>query len=75
MITLQQLQSDAEQLSLADRGALTEFLLGTLDQDQSEAVQTEWLSLAHQRLEELRTGQVVGVSASEVLRAMSESGS
>jgi exosome complex RNA-binding protein Rrp4 len=75
MTTLQEVQSAANQLSPEDRGALAEYLLGTLDSAESGEIRAAWLSVAQDRLADLRSGRVVGVPAAEVLRAMSESGS
>ena len=75
MTTLQEVQSAANQLSPEDRGALAEYLLGTLDSAESGEIRTAWLSVAHDRLAELRSGREFGVPAAEVLRALTGSSS
>jgi putative addiction module component (TIGR02574 family) len=70
--TLQELKNGAAELSASERAELVQFLLRSLDDPDEPAVRAEWLALAEQRMAEVRTGQVVGVPAADVLRTLFE---
>lgn len=58
----------ALELSKDEQAQLIELLRETLVKaDLSGKPSREWMELARQRAEELRTGQVVGIPADEVL--------
>ncbi|MGB3294573.1 MAG: addiction module protein [Phormidesmis sp.] len=62
-------QLTQEALSLPDdlRLQLVEKLLSSLEADVDEAVQSEWLSKAKNRLDDIRSGLVQPVSGEEAL--------
>lgn len=70
MSTLQELKSAAVLLPESDRQELAQFILNSLDQEMTEQVRREWITLAIARLDEIRMGLVVGIPADEVLAKM-----
>jgi putative addiction module component (TIGR02574 family) len=65
--SLQDLKNAAAGLSLDERAELAQFLLRSLDDQQEEGAQAEWLALAERRMAEVRAGKVVGIPAENVL--------
>jgi putative addiction module component (TIGR02574 family) len=68
--TLQDVMNAASALPIEDRAALAQHLLRSLDDDEESDVRPEWLAVAEQRMDEIKSGTVVGVSADEVLRTL-----
>jgi putative addiction module component (TIGR02574 family) len=68
--SLDQLKAMLANLPAADRAALAQYLLRTLEPEE-EGARGEWLALAEQRMAEVRAGQVAGVPAEEVLKSLS----
>jgi putative addiction module component (TIGR02574 family) len=71
--SLQQLKAALSGLSVTDRAELAHYLLRSLDADE-EGAKAEWLALAEQRMAEVRSGQVNGIPAEEVLRNLPGAG-
>jgi putative addiction module component (TIGR02574 family) len=68
MSPLQSIKEAAGALAADERAELAEYLLNSLgSDDELAAVQAEWMEVAHRRLEEIRSGRVVGVPAKDVL--------
>ncbi len=67
-LTLQELKNAAAELPTGERADLAQFLLRSLDEQDEEEAQAEWLALAEQRMAEVRAGKVVGIPAEEVLK-------
>jgi putative addiction module component (TIGR02574 family) len=67
---LQELKDSAAGLPVADRAELARFLLDTLDEGDAADARAEWLALAEQRMAEVKSGQVVGIPADEVLHSL-----
>lgn len=65
--TLQELKDAASNLPVGERAELAQFLLRSLDEEE-EGAREAWLTLAEQRMAEVRAGEVVGVPAEEVLK-------
>ena len=68
--TLQELKNAAAGLP-ASEAELVQFLLLARRTGRESGV-AEWLSLAEQRMAEVRAGRVVGVPAEEVLKTLVE---
>ena len=71
-MTLAELKAAADTLTPAERADLLSHLRSDESGDDPEAVAAEWKSVARERLEQVRRGEVVGIPADEVLRAMRE---
>jgi putative addiction module component (TIGR02574 family) len=69
-LTLQELKNSAASLPASERAELVQFLLRSLDEPDEGQVRAQWLALAEQRMAEVRTGQVVGIPAEEVLKSL-----
>lgn len=65
---LQELKDAAAGLPSGERAELVHFLLHSLDDQGEEAVRADWLTLAEQRMTEVRAGKVIGIPAAEVLK-------
>lgn len=61
----QQLIAEANELPLEDRALVVDSLLHSLNASSSD-VDQQWLKLAKQRLDEVKSGKVATVSAQEV---------
>lgn len=68
--TLQELKTAAAGLPVIDRAALAKFLLHSLDDGEDADARTEWLALAERRMADVKAGNVVGISAEEVMRSL-----
>lgn len=66
--SLEQLKNTLSALPRTEREELADYLFSTLEFE--DEVKAEWLTLAEQRLEDLRSGQAVGVPADEVLKGL-----
>ncbi len=64
--------ADAMKLSLRDRVRLAQRLVSNLDNQIETGVEPLWAAAAERRLEELRTGKVQGVEATEAFRKARE---
>lgn len=60
----------ALQLSSEDRAELVHELLETLETPSSEEIERRWAKVIERRVDELRSGQVKGVPAEEVMRTL-----
>ncbi len=69
-VTLQELKNAASALPVADRAELVHFLIRSLDDGDESDVRAEWLTLAEQRMAEVKAGKVVGIPGEEVLRTL-----
>jgi hypothetical protein len=67
--TVEQLKAMLSGLAVADRAELAYFLLRTLEPEDPGA-SAEWLSLAQQRMDEVRAGKVKGVPAEQLLEEL-----
>jgi hypothetical protein len=67
MTNLQELKSEAAKLPESDRQELAEFILSSLEQELIPDVHHEWVEVAQVRLAEIRSGQVAGIPAAEVM--------
>lgn len=56
---------EAESLPLEERASLADSLLKTLNPPDAN-IDKEWIALARKRLEEIRSGEIKPVSATEV---------
>jgi len=66
---LQSLKEVAADLPASERAELAQYLLTSLD-EQDAGAQAAWLSLAEQRMGEVRSGKVVGIPGDEVVRKL-----
>ena len=62
---LDQLTADAMKLPLRDRVQLAQRLVSTLDDEVETNVESVWFAEAERRLEELRRGEVHGITAED----------
>lgn len=69
-MTLQELKDVASALPVVDRAELAQFLIRSLDEGDGSDARAEWLTLAEQRMGEVKAGKVVGTPAEEVLRTL-----
>ena len=69
--SLEQLKATLARLPVAERAELAQYLLRSLDTEEPNS-KAEWLALAESRMEEVRSGQVVGIPADEVLKNLLE---
>ncbi len=67
--TLEELKSTVSGLSVSERGELAHYLLRTLEAPD-EGAAAEWLALAEQRMDDVRTGRVAGVPAAQVMEGL-----
>ena len=67
--TLEELKSTASGLPIPERAELAHYLLRTLEA-ADEGAAAEWLALAEQRMEDVRSGRVVGIPAEEVMQSL-----
>ncbi len=65
--TLQDLKNAASSLPVSERADLAQYLLRSLDEQNEDGARAEWLTLAEQRMAEVRAGRVVAIPAEEVL--------
>ena len=64
--------NDAMRLPVRDRVRLAQRLVSSLDDQLDTDVEELWAAEADRRLEELRTGRVKGINASEALQKARE---
>jgi putative addiction module component (TIGR02574 family) len=72
-MSVEELKGHLSALPTEDRAALAMFLLESLDEDESEdptEVQAAWDAELARRLEEIRSGKVVGIPAEVVMEDM-----
>ncbi|MEE2023660.1 addiction module protein [Alkalimonas mucilaginosa] len=65
-VTLEQLIEVTKELSANDRALLAHCLISSLEKTQDDDVDASWSLVAEQRLEELETGKVQGISWDEI---------
>lgn len=65
-MSLEQDIQETKGLSVNDRALLAHWLISSLETQHDEGVDASWLSLAEQRLDELETGKVQGMSWEEI---------
>lgn len=63
---LEQVLKETKGLSANDRVLLAHCLISSLETQYDEGVDAAWSSLAEQRIDELETGKVQGVSWEEI---------
>ena len=68
--SLQEIKDAVSALSASERVDLARFVLSSLDEEEEQAVRDEWIALAEERMAEVRSGNVVGVPAEEVLKSL-----
>ena len=68
--TLQALMNAAAVLPANERAELAQYLLGTFDAPDEEGARADWLALAEQRMAAVRSDQIVGSEADEVLKIL-----
>lgn len=64
--------ADAMKLPLRDRVRLAQRLVSSLDDQMEANVEALWEAEAERRIEELRTGRVRGIDATEAFRKAHE---
>ncbi len=65
-VLLEKIARESKQLSRQERERLAADLIASLDDSPLTQVDEAWIRLAEQRLDDLLTGRVTGVSASRV---------
>lgn len=71
VLSLEQVKDAATRLPFSERAELAQFLLQSLE-PQEDGWADAWRDELTRRLEEIRTGQVVGIPAEEVLGRLRE---
>jgi putative addiction module component (TIGR02574 family) len=69
MELLKRIETDALQLSQAERAELARVLLLSLEGEEEADHEQLWAEEAERRYEEIRSGEVTALPSSEVLRA------
>ena len=70
--SLQELKAASSSLPASERAELAEFLLHSLKPDSDEGWAAAWQEESARRLAEMRTGEVKGIPAEEVLAWLRE---
>lgn len=65
-VTLEQVIEVTKELSANDRALLAHCLISSLEKTQDDDVDAAWSLVAEQRLDELKTGKVQGISWDEI---------
>ncbi|MEE2000683.1 addiction module protein [Alkalimonas sp. MEB108] len=65
-VTLEQVIEVTKELSANDRALLAHCLISSLEKTQDDDVDAAWSLVAEQRLDELETGKVQGISWDEI---------
>ncbi len=66
LLTPEEIKLEALSMSSDDRSELLVRLADSLDSDDAEAINQEWLAVARRRYAELRSGVAVAIPAEEV---------
>ncbi len=66
MLNTAEIIHEAESLPVEERALVITSLLSSLNQPDAE-IDKQWITVARRRLEELRSGQVAGISGEAVL--------
>ena len=69
---LDQLTADAMKLSLRDRVQLAQRLVSTIDDEFEVDTEALWFTEAERRLDELRSGKVMGIDSEDAFRTARE---
>lgn len=69
---IEQLKPQLETLSREERAELAHFLLQSLDPDEDQGVSEAWDREIARRVEEIRSGRVVGKPAEQVFAELRE---
>jgi hypothetical protein len=67
MLSIEQLTQEALSLPSASRSKLAEELVQSLEFDVDPAIQTNWLNVAQQRRDEIRSGSVQAINGQDAL--------
>lgn len=67
--SLADLKSSAARLPLPERAELAQYLLYSLDESEAGAADA-WQLLAEQRLDEVKSGQVIGIPSEQVMESL-----
>lgn len=59
--TLDEVRDDAMELGVEERGALADAIWESFLTEEEREIQNEWIAVAEQRLEEMRSGKVKGI--------------
>jgi putative addiction module component (TIGR02574 family) len=65
--TLDKIRDEAMRLSVEERGVLADDLWWSFLTDEERRIQSEWIEVAEQRAEELRSGKAKGIPLEEVM--------
>ncbi|MCP4698607.1 MAG: addiction module protein [Gammaproteobacteria bacterium] len=69
-MSIEQFLQQALSMPSADRAWLAHCLIASIEQSPGEAVEQEWLALARQRAEQVRSGQVRAASWEKIRRTI-----
>ena len=67
-MTVEELKSQAMQLSVRERAVLAEHLLASLQEDDGADVEAAWLNEARRRRRAFRNGEISAAAAESALR-------
>ena len=67
--TLEELKSTVSGLPVPERAELAHYLLLTLE-SANDGTADDWLAIAERRVNEIRTGQVTGIPAEQVIESL-----
>jgi len=65
--TLDKVRDEAMRLSVEERGVLADDLWWSFLTDEERDIQNEWIEVAEQRADELRSGKVKGIPLEQVM--------
>lgn len=68
-VMLEELKSTISGLPVSERAELAHYLLHTLEATE-EGAAADWLALAEQRMDDVRAGRDMGISAEEVMESL-----
>jgi len=68
-VTLEELKSTVSGLPIPERAELAHYLLHTLEAPE-EGAAAAWLAFAGRRMDDIRAGRVVGISAEQVMESL-----
>jgi hypothetical protein len=67
-LTVEEIETGIRSLEVEDRDRLLRDLVADLDGEEEKEIESLWLKEAERRLEELKSGAVVGIPLDDVLR-------
>lgn len=70
VLNLEQLKDAVIELPDDERAELMRFLVKSISGPEAAEIRAQWLAVANERMDEIRSGKVQGIPADEVLRTL-----